>query len=302
MLGGNRLSNNKSILGVGKIFNLGLYEKAMPNTLSLEEKLTEAKSAGFDFLEISIDESVEKQKRLKWSFTQRENLVGAMWKTGTKILTMCLSAHRKYPIGSEKGSIRDKGIEVMTDAINLAQDIGIRIIQIAGYDEYYNPSTETTKKYFFNNLELLVNYAASRGVVLAFETMETDFMNTVGKAMVYVKKVNSPFLQIYPDIGNITNAALMYGNNLEQDLEKGSGHIAAMHMKETVPGKFREIPFGNGHVDFTSAFNHVYKMNVRLFVGEFWYTGNRNWREDLRTANTFLRSKMVKKLGKNNGS
>jgi len=32
-----------------------------------------------------------------------------------------------------------------------------------------------------------------------------------------------------------------------------SGHIAAMHLKETLPGKFREIPYGTGHVDFVNG-------------------------------------------------
>ena len=40
-----------------KNYYLGLYEKSMPNTLALKEKLRQAKAAGFDFMEISIDET-----------------------------------------------------------------------------------------------------------------------------------------------------------------------------------------------------------------------------------------------------
>ncbi|MEF1301578.1 xylulose 5-phosphate 3-epimerase, partial [Vibrio owensii] len=36
---------------------VGLYEKALPNELSWEEKLSVTKELGFDFLEISVDES-----------------------------------------------------------------------------------------------------------------------------------------------------------------------------------------------------------------------------------------------------
>lgn len=39
-----------------KEYYLGLYEKSMPNTLSWEEKLKVVKEAGFDYLEMSIDE------------------------------------------------------------------------------------------------------------------------------------------------------------------------------------------------------------------------------------------------------
>ena len=88
--------------------------------------------------------------------------------------------------------------------------------------------------------------AAKAGVMMGFETMETEFMNTVEKAMVYVNRVNSPYLNVYPDLGNVTNAAVTYGTDVEEDLETGRGHLAAMHLKETLPGKFREIPFGTG--------------------------------------------------------
>lgn len=47
-----------------KEYYLGLYEKSMPNTLSWEEKLEVVKEAGFDYLEMSIDETEEKLARL----------------------------------------------------------------------------------------------------------------------------------------------------------------------------------------------------------------------------------------------
>ena len=46
---------------------LGLYEKAMPTGLSFEEMLLNVKEAGFDFMEISIDETDARQARLDWS-------------------------------------------------------------------------------------------------------------------------------------------------------------------------------------------------------------------------------------------
>lgn len=271
---------------------LGLYEKSMPNSLTIKEKLNEAKNAGFDFMEISIDESDEKLGRLKWDRDKRLEVVNATWETGVKILTMCLSGHRKFPIGSEDMSIRERGMEIMSDAIDFATDIGIRVIQIAGYDEYYKPSNVNTKKLFIENLKKCTEMAAGKGVILAFETMETEFMNTVEKAMVSVNEVNSPYLQVYPDLGNITNAAIMYNRTVSEDILSGKGHIAAMHLKETVPGKFREIPFGTGHVNFSDAIKIAHDIGVSLFVGEFWYVGNEDWQMQLEFANSFLRQRL----------
>ena len=42
---------------LNKEYRLGLYEKSMPRTLTCVEKLTIANNSGFDYLEISIDES-----------------------------------------------------------------------------------------------------------------------------------------------------------------------------------------------------------------------------------------------------
>ncbi|TSA33373.1 MAG: L-ribulose-5-phosphate 3-epimerase [Porphyromonadaceae bacterium] len=269
---------------------LGLYEKSMPNSLSIKEKLTEAKKAGFDFLEISIDETDEKLSRLKWNRQQRQELVESTWATGTRIMTMCLSGHRKYPIGSENDKIRVRGMEIMSDAIDFAADTGIRIIQIAGYDEYYQPFNENTRRLFLENLRKSSDMAAKKGVTLAFETMETEFMNTVHKAMHYVDLIQSPYLQVYPDLGNITNAAVLYGHTVSEDLRSANGHLVAFHLKETVPEVFREVPYGQGHVDFGNAIKIAFELGVRIFVGEFWYTGNPDWQYQLNFANEFIRS------------
>ena len=55
-------------------YRLGLYEKSMPNTLTWKEKLLCAKECGFDYIEISVDESDEKQARLEWSKEERKEL------------------------------------------------------------------------------------------------------------------------------------------------------------------------------------------------------------------------------------
>lgn len=269
-------------------YTLGLYEKAMPSDLSWKEKLEAAKAAGFDFVEISIDETEAKLARLDMTREERLKLVGLMSSVGVPVRTMCLSGHRKYPLGSHDPETRRRGLEIMEKAIGLADDLGIRIIQLAGYDVYYEEPDEVTRAYFEENLRKAVEMAARAGVVMGFETMETEFMNTVEKSMKYVDMVSSMYLNVYPDIGNITNAAKTYGTDVLEDLRTGKGHLVAMHLKETVPGVFREVPFGTGHVDFESAIRTAWELGIRKFVTEFWYTGNPEWRKDLKEANVMM--------------
>lgn len=45
---------------------LGIYEKALAKDLSWPERLVLAKSCGFDFVEMSVDETDERLSRLDW--------------------------------------------------------------------------------------------------------------------------------------------------------------------------------------------------------------------------------------------
>lgn len=269
---------------MSKEYSIGLYEKAMPDTLSWKEKFLAAKEAGYDFVEISIDASEAKIARVYMSKKERLELVKTMYETGMPLHTMNMSSLTKYSLGNDKPEYEARGMEILKNAIELAADLGVRIVMVPGYDVFYEPSDYETKKRFLGNLKTAVKWAEKAGVVLAFETMENEFMNTVEKAMKYVTLVNSPYLKIYPDSGNLTNAAVNYKNDVIEDLELGRSHVVALHMKETLPGKFREIPYGTGHVDFEAFAEKAWDMGVRKFVTEFWYVGNPNWKEDLKAA------------------
>ncbi|HAX53642.1 L-ribulose-5-phosphate 3-epimerase [Muricomes intestini] len=273
-----------------KRYTIGLYEKAMPSSLTWKEKMEAAKKAGYDFIEISIDETDEKLARLDWSKEERLELIKMMYETGIPIRTMCLSGHRKYPLGSNDEQKIGRGMEIMEKALQFADDLGIRIIQLAGYDVYYEKGSKETRERFRRNLNRAVHMASSLGIVMGFETMETKFMNTVEKAMTYVKENESPYLNVYPDCGNITNAAVESGKDVLDDIEIGRGHMVAMHLKETNPGIFRNMMYGQGHVQFDTIINKAWKMGIRKYVTEFWYLGDENWENDLMESNSKMRS------------
>lgn len=273
-----------------KKYTIGLYEKAMPSSLTWKEKLKAAKEAGYDFVEISIDETEEKLGRLNWTKEERLELVRTMYEVGVPVRTMCLSGHRKYPLGSNDEQTVRRGMEIMEKALVLADDLGIRIIQLAGYDVYYEEGSEETRERFAKNLTKAVQMASSLGIVMGFETMETEFMNTVEKAMAYVKANESPYLHVYPDCGNIMNAAVSYEKNVLDDIETGRAHMAAMHLKETKPGIFRDLLYGQGHVPFEKIIDKAWKMGIRKYVTEFWYLGGEDWKQDLAQSNQKMRA------------
>ena len=275
-----------------KSYQLGLYEKSMPNSLTFSQKLKITKKSGFDFLELSVDETDEKLKRLDYTIEEINKMRHHMEKEDVFIQSICLSGHRKYPLGSEDPNVQEQSLEIMRKAIVFAHRLGVRYIQIAGYDEYYKTSNKQTQINFLKNLELSVKIASTYGVVLAFETMETPFMNTVAKAMKYVNYVQSPYLKVYPDIGNLTNAAEHNPQDVIIDLRSGKGHIVAAHLKETKPNIYRNLMFGKGHTNYQACLKELMSQNVFLFVAEFWHNDKKNWRNNISKAYEFLKEEI----------
>ena len=214
----------------------------MPSTLSWEERLAEAKNAGFDFVEISIDETDAKLARLDWSAAERLELVRTMDKVGLPIRSMCLSGHRKYPLGSpERGHPRpehgDHGERPLPwQMIWESGSSSLPATMCTTRRAPRRPAASSGK-----TSKRAVEMAARRSVVLGFETMETEFMNTVEKSMRYVDAVNSLYLGVYPDLGNLTNAAKTYGTDVCEDIRLG---IRPSHLHALKGDGSRRIPRG----------------------------------------------------------
>lgn len=252
---------------------LGIYEKALPKHLTWPERLALAKACGFDFVEMSVDESDERLARLSWSKEQRLSLVSAMLETGISIPSMCLSGHRRFPFGSHDDALRQRAFEMMEQAIQLAKDVGIRTIQLAGYDVYYEPQDESTLARFTEGMQWAVERAAAAQVMLAVEIMDTAFMNSISKWKTWDACLASPWFTVYPDVGNLS----AWGNDVVQELALGIDRIAAIHLKDTYPvtdsspGQFRDVPFGEGCVDFVAVFRTLKQLNYRgAFLIEMW--------------------------------
>ena len=240
---------------------LGIYEKAIPNDFSWKEKMQTAKAAGFDYIEISVDESDERLARLDWSDQEIEEIRSYMEETGIVIPTMCLSGHRRFPFGSKDKATRVRAFEIMEKGILLAQKLGVRCIQLATYDVYYEESDE----------EIL-------------------------RAMHYIKEIPSPYFKIYPDMGNLTQ----FSSDVESEFELGLAETVAIHVKETKPGVFKNVPFGEGTVQFTNIFRKLKELNYTgMFLIEMWADNSRKQTmeeavETIRDARLFVEDKMKK--------
>lgn len=253
---------------------VGIYEKALPKNISWIERLELAKELGFDFVEMSIDETDERLARLDWTDEEILEIFKAKLDTGVDIYSICLSGHRRFPFGSKDKETRDKALEIMQKAVDLASKLGVRNLQLAGYDVYYEDKTDASREFFIQNLKKAVNMAAAKQVMLSIEIMDDPFINSLTKFKQIKSQIQSPWLQVYPDVGNLS---AWPENNSGYELELGIDNIVAVHLKDTInvtddfPGKFKEVPWGEGDVDFLGNLKTLKRLGYEgTFLMEMW--------------------------------
>jgi len=246
---------------------VGLYEKALPASMCWEERLTAAGQAGYDFVEISIDESDERLGRLDWPTSERAALRRSIANTGVRVMTMCLSGHRKYPLGSHTSELRRQGQDILRKAIEFAGDIGLRVVQVMAYDVFYEPSDEETQANFIEGLERGTRWASQSGVMLGLENLDTPFVDNLSKALAIIHEIDSPWLRLYPDIGNLAAA----GYCPPDELSLAKGQLLGIHVKDSLPRVIRGVPFGEGIVPFRETFRALVQAGFWGLLGvEIW--------------------------------
>ena len=278
---------------------LGLYEKALPAEMDWMERLSAAKELGYDYVEISIDETDERLSRLDWNEEEREKLHRAMKETGMTIPTMCLSVHRRFPYGSADPAIRAKAHEIMEKAVLFAREFGIRVIQLAGYDVYYEPSTPESLQYFKEGLTAACEVAEKHQVMLAMEIMDTLLMSSITRYKTWKADLPTPWFNVYPDVGNLS----AWGNDVVSELKLGGKEIVAIHLKDTLavtpdfPGQFKCVPFGSGCVDFPLCLRQLEQQGYcGPYMMEMWYQPGQDWKQEILSAKAFMEEQFARAM------
>ena len=269
----------------------GIYEKAV-RPQSFEDMFRDARKAGYQSFELSIDASNGRLKRLFWGKKEAAEVWQAALRQDMKILTMCLSGHKRFPLGSSDPEITSAGMKNMEMALELGGRLGIRIIQLSGFDVYdQEERTEETRKRYVDNVFRASRMAERACVMLAIEPVEGNLL-AVRDTMEVVRKIDSHCLQIYPDVANINSL----GINPIQELPCGKGHIAAVHMRDSLPGIYdATIPFGSGYLDFDGVFRKLDEIGFcGPLVVEMWNTERTEYMEWIRQAREYMETHIRK--------
>lgn len=267
----------------------GLYEKALPQELTWEQRLTQTRAAGFHFLEMSVDDTDPRIARLDWSEKERAVVRQAVANTGVPIRSLSLSTHRRFPLGSKDAATRQTGMEIFEKAIDLALDLGLRYMLLSGAENYYEARDEESKDLFLEAMGKGFERASGAGMMLALENWDIQ-IDSLSKVMEYVNYFNSPWFQAYADIGNLIFAGL----DVLDELEVVRGHIAALHVKDTLPGQLRYVEPGTGKVPFLEAFAKIAEIGYQgPVVLELWTEKYPNAQDLVNDGFKFIKQKMT---------
>ena len=279
--------------------SLGIYEKALRSgPLAVSGSRVDAEAwrvfldqvprAGFSFLDLSIDESPEREARLDWDAGQCRTVRRAAEAAGTFIGGICLSLHRRIGPGSADPDVRRRAREVMARGLQVCHDLGVPVIQLAGYYCYYEDPNPDAERWYAQLLADAVPTAARLGVVMGIENVDGDDVTSLTKAMEFVDAVDSPYLQLYPDLGNIAEQGLDPG----VELAAGEGHMVAMHAKDVRPGEPRRVEMGTGVVDWDRSFALLAAQGWRgRLMIEMWNDDAPDSLSRCASARTFIKDR-----------
>ena len=263
----------------------GVYEKALHKD-PFEKMFDDILRAGYDSLEFSGDGTDERLARLDWSLGEIHAVRRAAEERSVRIMTLCLSGHKRFSMGNPDPEKRARGLEMMEKALRLAAHLGVRIIQYSGFDVFEDElRTQDTHDWYVDNTYKAARMAERAGVMLAIEPVEGHLL-TVKDTMEVVDLIDSPFLTVYPDPANIRSL----GVDPLTDLPYGRGRITAVHMRDSLPRIYdATIPFGTGELDFDGVFRTLDELCFAgPFIVEMWNEDREDYIEYLIQAREYM--------------
>jgi sugar phosphate isomerase/epimerase len=221
-------------------FKVGACEwslrKSDPSCLAL------AKEIGLDGVQVNMG-SADNHMWLREAKVQRE-YVAAAKQNGVEIGGLALGELNNVALKSDA-----RAAVWLVDAIDVAQALGVKVVLVA---QFYKgdlkddaPGVERTVAV----LKEIAPRAEKAGVILGLENYLSASEN-----LDIVKRVGSPAVQVYYDVGNSTDK----GYDIYQELRLLKGQLCELHFKDG------DHVLGQGRVDF---------QKVRAAVEDIGYRG-----------------------------
>ena len=218
----------------------------LPGAWSPAEKLEAAARVGAEGLELNIDANALWTQRLdrsaRQALRQQAQDAGLLW------TSLCMNAHWVFNLASPDVRIRDVGVSLLIDAIDLAQDLGASAILVPGCDQPQSP--ENRWQLFCDGVLRAVARAERAGVTLALEAVGKPFLFNTEKLLQMIEDCGgSSALGVYLDVGNATSG----GMDPAAEIRAAGGRATLVHVKDWNPANRAERQLGAGAVNMTAS-------------------------------------------------
>jgi hexulose-6-phosphate isomerase len=212
----------------GSRFIKGICSIIFPKEMPRPECFTQAKSAGFDAIELAIGADLP----LDISRDDARRLADSAQKAGIRIATLWVSEPlHQNPLNADDPAVRARGVEAIRRAIAIAADLNcgallLYAVRLGNGPKLEVGSQETWDRYTAELMKVVPDAERAK-VLLNPENVWNKFLLSPLEMRSFVDQFHSPWVGVHFDAGNV----MQYGYPEDWILTLGQ-RIKRIHMKD----------------------------------------------------------------------
>lgn len=241
----------------------GINQWCFPEGTPLEDVFHHSAKAGFDAVELNLQEAGSPGITMESSARELEAIANQANSFGLRLLSISCGLMYPNSLSSPDPETRARGVQIVTRQLEVAGLMGMETALLVPafvtdegqpYDEAYKRSQEEIAK--------LIPVAESNGVDIGIENVWNKFLYSPLEMARYIDELKSDRVGAYFDVGNIVNFGFP-----EQAIRILGSRIKKIHVKD-----FRRA-VGTGHGVVTLLSGDVNWIAVREALTGIGYEG-----------------------------
>ncbi|SDO28673.1 hexulose-6-phosphate isomerase [Paenibacillus sp. yr247] len=210
----------------------GINIWSFPGSLNVEKSIALAKEAGFDGIELALNETGELSLESKEAEINKYRQIAE--ETGTAITSLASGLYWTYSLTSGRSQTREKAKDIVKKQLEHAAILGVDTIlvvpgavgvdfipdsEVVPYDQAYDHALEA--------IQLLSDEAKALKVSIGIENVWNKFLLSPLEMRDFIDKINSPYVGAYFDVGNV-----LYAGYPEHWISILNKRIKKVHFKD----------------------------------------------------------------------
>lgn len=247
-------------------FTKGICSIIFPKEMPRSECFAQAKSAGFDAIELAIGTDLS----LDVTRDEARTLADSARKAGIQIATLWVSEPlHQNPLNSPDPAVRTRGVDAIRKAIAIATDLNCGALLLyavrLGNGPHLEVGSQETWDRYTAELTKVVPAAASAKVLLNPENVWNKFLLSPLEMRTFVDQFHSPWVGTHFDAGNV----MQYGYPEDWILTLGP-RIKRIHFKDfKLAGRGEAARFADlleGDVNWKAVMAALVKVGYNGFL------------------------------------